>query len=294
MSDEAPEPVDTAFHQADIAATNAAQAAPEPEPTEVEVEAVEVEVEQNTTEASAPSDGNDPPATPKNKGVGKRIDELTREKYDAIRERDHWREQAQRVAPPQPQPTQAAYEGRPTLEMYGHDYEAYTEALTDFKVNERFRGQEQQRQQAEQQQRVQDQHTRFRQQIDELEREIPGAWAEAVNAPVPTSPVMLEALADSDVGARLGYYLAQHLDEAAAIAGMSPIAAVRAIGRIEAELKAPKAAAPPRPPQSVTKAPAPVSTLRPAAVIRKDLGEMDMDEYTAERNRQRKAAGLIP
>ncbi len=133
----------------------------------------------------------------------------------------------------------------------------------------------------------------FQAQIAELEQEQPGAWDEATSAPIATTPALLEALHESPKGARIAHYLATHLDEAAAIARLSPLATAREIGRLEAQLSTPVVERP-GPPKTVTKAPAPVSTLRPAAQIKKDLGEMDMGEYIAERNRQRKAAGLIP
>lgn len=283
------EPVDTGSLQADIAAINAAPV----ETNEAEApqaEAEDVVDEQNEPEAEAASDGNDPPAKPKPKGVGKRIDELTRDKYDAIRERDYWREQAQRLAQPQQAPqAQAVPEGKPTLEAFGYDHEAYTEALTDWKVQEHLRTLQAHHQQVQQQQKVVETLTKFQERVASVD---PEEWQWAVEANPPTSPAMLEVIAESEVGPQIGIYLAKHPDESAAIARMSPIAAARHLGRIEAQLSAP-VAPPSVPPKTVTKAPAPVSTLRPAAPIRKELSEMSQAEYEAERTRQRKAAGLI-
>lgn len=291
MTDDTQEPVDTGFHQADIAAEQAAPAeTPDAEAPEVEgEEAAEESDEQNDTEAEAASDRDDPPAKPKPKGVGKRIDELTRDKYDAIRERDYWREQAQRLTQPPPA-AQAVSQGKPTLEQFGYDQAAYTEALTDWKVQERFEALQAQQQKQAEEQKVAETLKTFKERVAAVD---PEEWRWAVEVNPPTSPAMLEVIAESEVGPQIGIYLAKHPDESAAIAAMSPIAAARALGRIEAQLSAPVAPRP-SPPKPIPKAPAPVSTLRPAAPIKKDLGEMDMHEYIAERNRQRKAAGLIP
>lgn len=293
MSDDDTGPVDTGIHQADIAAELAAQAA-QPEVAEAEqAEVAEDADEQNEPEAEAAPDGKDAPAPPKPKGVGKRIDELTRDKYDAIRraemaEQRLYALEQERIARQTPQ-TQAIPQGKPTLEAFGYDQEAYTEALTDWKVQERFQALQAQQQQAQQQQKVVETLTKFQERVASVD---PDEWQWAVEANPPTSPVMLEVIAESEVGPQLGIYLAKHPDEAAAIARMPPAAAARSLGRIEERLSAPVAPNP-VPPKTVTKAPAPVSTLRPAAPIKKDLGDMDMDEYIAERTRQRKAAGLI-
>jgi hypothetical protein len=50
------------------------------------------------------------------------------------------------------------------------------------------------------------------------------------------SETMADAIQDSDAGPALAYHLARHPDEAAAIAALSPLGQVRALGRIEAGL----------------------------------------------------------
>lgn len=50
------------------------------------------------------------------------------------------------------------------------------------------------------------------------------------------SEVMADAIQDSDAGPALAYHLASHPDEAARIAALSPLGQVRALGRIEAGL----------------------------------------------------------
>lgn len=60
----------------------------------------------------------------------------------------------------------------------------------------------------------------------------------ALNEDVPYSPVMIEAVVESDSGADLAYHFGQNPDVADEISRMSPVQAARAIGRIEATLTA--------------------------------------------------------
>ena len=81
-------------------------------------------------------------------------------------------------------------------------------------------------------------------------------FAEVVGELTPTTPWAI-ALMEADNGHDIAYYLGQHMDEAKAIAQMSPLGQVRAIGRLEAKLAA-------TPPKAVTpsKAPAPITPLK--------------------------------
>ena len=56
-------------------------------------------------------------------------------------------------------------------------------------------------------------------------------------------PAVLQAIQTSDQGAEVAYHLATHAEDAARIAALSPMAALRALGRLEAQLSAPVAAA---------------------------------------------------
>jgi len=71
----------------------------------------------------------------------------------------------------------------------------------------------------------------------------------------PTSPG-LAAIMEADNGAEIAYYLGKNPAEAQKIAALSPIAQIRAIGRLEAKL-----AAEPVAPSPTSKAPAPITPL---------------------------------
>ncbi len=259
----------------------------------------QAEDDQNDTEESANSDGNDAPARPKKKhGLQERIDEMTREKYDAIREADSLRRELDALRNPQARtdeakPTQAATtEDRPKLEDFDYDPEAFYDALAKWRVDAELASRESKAEQRKQQETAAERAQSFKDRESAFAAEHADYYDVAYTAPVNYSEAMLEAIRDSDVAPAIAYHLANNLEDAAEISRMSPLGAAKAIGRIEAQLSAPAERRPVQP-KSVTKASAPVATLRPSAPLRKDLAELPMDDYVAERNRQRKAKGLL-
>lgn len=292
MTDEVekPQPVDNSHLDAGIAARNVKEksekvggqdAADQNDGAEHD--------EQNNTEGSAASEADDAAAQrSKNKGVGKRIDELTKAREDAKRERDYWREQALRNKPEPAQQAsqQQAEDNEPKVEDFGFDIGQYNRAWYEWR-----KGQDD-RQQAEAR-KAQQQHERQRQ-----FQESAAAFAETVpdfhevitNPLLPMTEQMVEVIGESDNPAAVAYYLGKNPQEAEKIAAMSPAGIGRAIGRIEASLNA----HPPRQitPKTVTKAPPPVTTLSGSPAVVKSLDDMSMAEYDAQRRKERKARGL--
>lgn len=283
----AQEPAKKATHEIiveDAQQPNAAKA------TEPKVEAKpEAGDPQNQPEESADSDETDAQGQPakKNRGVGKRIDELTKEKYDALRERDHWREMAMKGQKPEPesQPAQMASTdpNEPTLESCDFDVSKFNKAWYAWQ-----RAQERQQEQAAQRHRkFMDSETAFR-------AEHPDYDAVAKNPELPITAAMAEVIADTDNPPALAYYLGQNPQEAAAIAQMDERAMGRAIGRIEARLSAPPApSTTPRQPEPKPVTPfTPVTTLSGAPAVVKSYEDMSQREYEEQRRRDRQARGL--
>lgn len=233
----------------------------------------EQEGEQEESEGSATSDGNDAPAHRQNKGVGKRINELTREKYEAIRRAEAAERRLQEVEQAKPKaPTQQeSSDGRPKLEDFDFDADAHAEAVADWKVRkvlaeERTDAAKRQSEEAFQ---------------DRLKAVDPVEWQAAITAPVNYTPAMLEVIKDAEMGPQVAVYLAKNLDEADQISRMSDFHAAAAIGRIEAKLAAPASAASPSPPKTVTKAPAPAPTVNGTAVAKKEVRSMSVEDHLA-------------
>lgn len=118
-------------------------------------------------------------------------------------------------------------------------------------------------------------------------------WAEvALSKDYVVSPVMDGFILDSDVGPEMLYYFGTHLDEANAIALMSPYKAARALHKIEISLVEPAAEPAKRAPVTpITKAAKPAIDLKAtngAAVdlVRKAVDDDDFTAFAEEQNRR--------
>lgn len=262
-----------------------AEAAPEVVEIQAETPAAVVEHDDDEdTEDSASSDGDDTTAPHRKPRRGsKRIDQLTREKHEerrareAAEQRADWFEQKyQSTQQRQPEPTQQAH-GKPTLEAYGYDQEAYETARDTWVIDQAKQSWTQERQQEADSQRQQQRQTTLRGRIAAFEKEQPGGWEAAINAPYHTTPVILEAIQESEIGPKVAYYLSQHIDEAQAIAELAPFGQAIAMGRLEARLQATPAPQP-RPQTTVSRAPAPatmVTSGSPSGISPENMGIED-------------------
>lgn len=99
----------------------------------------------------------------------------------------------------------------------------------------------------------------------------------ALDQSVPITEAMAAAIQTSDVGADVAYHLGLNKGLAAEIARMAPLEAARAIGRIEAQLTAPKA-------RTETNAPDPITPVKGAVkASTRDPSKMPYAEYKAAR-----------
>jgi hypothetical protein len=234
--------------------SEAPAAKPEAESAE-EADASEVSPEGDEEESE--SDEQPGAEQPKRKGgFQRRIDKLTREKRE-LEARIAALEAklaggAGTGAPPgeaehQARPAEAP--GKPRPEDFD-TYEAYTEALTDWKLEQRER--ERARQDAER--RV---FESWMERIDAARKAHPD-FDEVVDSDTPVSAAMQQAILESDQGAEIAYWLGKHPEEAERISKLPPIAAIREIGRIEALLSSKKEPSP-KPKATITRAPKPVT-----------------------------------
>lgn len=222
--------------------------------TEVTVENSEATTEQQS-EAAKPESGDDEAAAPRKKpGVHNRIDELTRQKHEALREAEYWRQKA-------------AEANATDLEALDYD---------DQLVAKVRRAERQERADAAQA----TVETVVERQFTELEIEARAKWADydAVtrNPHVPITPAMLEVIKESELGPELAYHFGKNPAEAAKLAALPERQLAREIGRLEARFSAPKAPAK-QPPEPVQ----PVSGIRAGGS--KDPAAMTMAEYAAWR-----------
>jgi hypothetical protein len=223
-------------------------------------------------------DGDDTAEKPKKTGFQKRIDELTREKYEAQAQAKFFAEQLKSKETSQPAtPANAAPAVAPKADDFD-TYEEFIDALSDWKVDQKLAAREAATQakaadnSKAEAQRVQ--ATSMQARIAEGRDKYDDFDHVALNQAIPITQDMALAVADSEVGADLAYYLGSHLDEAARISQMTPSAQYRAIGKLEAKLES-------RPVQTAekSKAPTPIKPVAKGAKATIDPNSMSIDEW---------------
>lgn len=267
-------------------------------------------VADSEAEPAAPSTATDeateqPPADdtskPEPKGVGKRIDELTRYRREAERDRDYWRELAMRnqatekAAEPEAPPAPPAK--LPALADYEYDEAKYQAALVEFTRAEARREAEAVLKAERDRQAAERRAQTWTQKEAEFAKEKPDYRERVTDPTLPISRSMAQVIQQSELGPEVAYYFAENRDVAAEIAALPTEAAALAIGRIEGRLLAQKeaakaAAAAPKP--AVTKAPPPpprIAATEPDVMrVTPDSPESDTAmsdaEWMAKRNKQ--------
>lgn len=233
----------------------------------VETAPAETPSETPATEQPAPeiaaeqpeADGEDAPAEqPRKKpGVHNRIDELTRQKHDALRDAEYWKAKAAELA---------------KLDIDSLDYDEQLVA----KVRKAERQERAENAEAVAQRVTQD---HFEAKIEDARSK----WADfdivTQNPNLPISNEMAKVIQDSEAGAEVFYHLGKNPVEAARINRLPAHLQAVELGKLEMRLTAPKPL-PKQPPAPVK----PVSAI--AAGGSKDPDKMSFSEFKAWREAQ--------
>lgn len=246
-------------------------------------EETEQETEEATEEETAESDAEEPPKKKSRGGFQKRIDELTRARYEADQRAQALERQLQEV---QQQSQRSQYEqSKPTLEQYNYDHEQWAQAYEQWVV----RGQEEQQraaQEAQQRRQAQEQQVRRQMEIQQKvlkgQEKYPDFQARVYDPSLPNlaqiNQAAYEALVESDAMADVAYYLASNPSEVYKFGSMSPVQAIKEVARLETKLTS-KAAKP-------TSAPPPPKTVGGKSESVKDPNDMSVDEWMEWRRKQ--------
>lgn len=218
----------------------------------------------------------------KSKGVQKRIDELTRAKYEAEREREiarqelerYRREAEQHKAPP-------ISDNEPRFEDFS-DYGDYVKAIAKHTAAKELEALKSQQTQEQERQKAEERQRAFNEKADKARSKYDDFDAIALSPIVPYSQVMGQLVADSDIAGDLAYYLGKNLDEAKRLSQLPPVEAAKQIGRLEAKLsEVPK-------PKKITQAPPPIKAVAGNEKVSKDPEKMSMAEYMEWRKPKKK------
>lgn len=216
----------------------------------------------------------------------KRIDRLTWEANEAKRKAEELEAKLRERQERQPDPLAA----RPKMEDF-QDYEAYLEALADWKAEEKA-------QRLREELKAESEKTRAKTEADRRMEAFRAAeskfratvtdYDEAIQdaQDTPMTQVMFDVILESEVGPNILYYLAKNPDEAERIAHLSPARQAAEIGKLEDKL-AQQLKDPQKP--KASNAPPPVNPVRArgsASTPRLDDPNLSMEEYSRLRRKQ--------
>ena len=233
----------------------------------IEAEAVETESEQPEVEAKEAEKEHDESSLPE--GVKKRIDKVTRQKYEAIAEANRLKAEIEALkaqsAPKQTEPQMQDFD----------TFDEYTNALAEYKYNQKTQAQAQQYNQQAQAQKVAQE---WQSKVEKVRAVAPDFDAVFNNvASIEFAPMALEAVAEHPKGAEIAYMLGKDVGEAYRIAALPPYQQLMAIGELAAKTNVPK-------PKTVSTAPVPVKPVSGGA--NSSAPPADMDEWVKWRNNQ--------
>lgn len=226
---------------------------------------------------------NDPPPK-KDKGVGKRINELVRQREAARREAEQARREAEELRKT----------GKPEAEPKESDFGSYSEflkAVARYELNQQLKTEreesekkasqrERERYKAEVSEQFQERIAEFKEKTKDFDDVVEGSGILDIPAS-PTMEAMSLAISESDSGPQLLYHLAQNMKEAYRIARLSPFAAAREIGKLEAKL--------PELVKQTSSAPAPIAPVKPKSNASEEPSETDdMADWIKKRRKQLK------
>ena len=231
------------------------------------VEEVETEGEQPKVETNKQEDDDDDSSLPN--GVKKRIDKITRQKYEQQAEINKLKAELDSIkaqtAPTLQEPDISQFE----------DLDSYVKAQVKYeKELEKQQTQSQQAQQTQAQAVAQDWVAK----VDKVRSVAPDFDAVFNNvASIEFAPMALEAVAQHPKGAEIAYMLGKDVGEAYRIAALPPNQQLMAIGEIAARTNVPK-------PKTVSSAPAPIKPVQGGAS--NSSPPADIDEWMKWRNDQ--------
>lgn len=273
------------------------QAAPAPKEPEQKIESADsetVETEQDddaelSADSNEESEDSEKSKGKKKGGFKRRIDKLNARVAEREKELEYWRQQALKASEGKPteQPKEARQttSGKPDPEAYDSHAE-YVEALTDWKVSqfyaEKAAADQKAQMQTEQQKALKAHVDRF-QAYAEKNPDIHELIEDVQDIAMPSA--VQEIIVSSENGPELMHELAKNRARYAEICKMSPLAAARAIGAIEAKLSS-GSSEQATSSKKVTGAPRPLTSVSTGkSVVPKSLDDPNLSQREYERLR---------
>lgn len=264
----------------------------ETEESEVVETTDESDDEGSEEELSAKDSEDDKPR--KKGGFQRRIDKLNSRIADRDREIEFLRTQAQRATEPKESKVEAkpaSVEGKPNPDDF-ETHAEFNEALMDWKLEQKSKDESQKLHKAKLETEQANRQKTYLERVKAFSETNDDFQEVLTSSASPMTPVMQEAILDSEVGPALVYELAKNPEEAKRIAELPPIAAAREMGRLEVRLS--RDASTKTETKQLTKAPKPLEPLgKSSSTASKSIADPNISfaEYEELRRKQMKRRG---
>ncbi|WDS36235.1 hypothetical protein [Pseudoxanthomonas sp.] len=243
------------------------------------VERQQVEGSEATAEQVEQPQAQEQPRDEKGRYVPQeRLNEVTKARRTAERERDAYRAELEQVRQQRPVPPPQA-DAPPALESFDFDMQKWQQATAKYYADAAAKGMDSRYREEEQQRSRQESVKQFERKAKEFMASAPDYEdrVQELDGAIQFAPEVIDVIATSDHGPALAYHLATHLDEADRISRLSPHLAALQLGRLEAQISAPKQ-------KPVTQAPPPTPSLSGGSAAPRGIREgMTYEQYKAAR-----------
>ena len=239
-----------------------------------QVETPETEQSEATTDDDGADDTAQPETVKPAKGVQKRLDELTKARHEAQRDRDYWRELAMRQNAPEPTPARSVQEAPQESDF--EDYTEFQRAMVRHEIRQEIEAERRQQETVAKTRTFEDRVSQARERFTDYDSVV-------FDPSLKITPVMADVIKDSDIGPEVAYHLGTNSSEAARIATLPPHRQAVELGKIEAALIAAHAEPKAQPSPKTPPPPPPKTVAGIAAGATKAPESMSMSEYVAWR-----------
>lgn len=218
----------------------------ESDPSNEETETKEESEDESQESEKSDEDGEESEekreSKPRPNGFKRRIDKLNKRLTDKEREMEYWKQEALKgKATQEPQrkdeaPKTIQVEGKPSPDSY-ETHAEYIDALTDWKIEQRDKQKEIQAREAQLKTETQKQVQTFQSKVKEF-KDVHDDFDDAMTEvdDIAMSIGIQETILSSEFGPQLMYELAKNREEYERINKLSPYAAARELGKIEARI----------------------------------------------------------
>lgn len=259
------------------------------------------EEDTEAEELEAKSEDENQDSKPKKKGgFKKRIDRLNKRLSAIEQEKEYWRLEVLRTQQGTVQKNEATAQkatpetsNKPKVDDFS-THDEYVEALTDWKLDQKLASEKQRQREDALQTEAKTKLDKHSERVNRFAKAHVD-WDEVIEGVANTqlSLTVQESIIDSEQGPELMYELAKNPKELARICSLSPIAAAREIGKIEARFSKPSE---PSELKIKPKAPAPITPVRTRgastvkSIYDESLSQREYEKIRAEELKQRARA----